>query len=79
MALILKMSDLYDKSITDVFWSPNMDYSKYLHCHACRESGLYCPKHRIEVGQFLGNERLGKHCKFVTISQLDTSMQSKVC
>jgi Pyruvate/2-oxoacid:ferredoxin oxidoreductase delta subunit len=54
------MSDLYDKSITDVFWSPNMDYSKYLHCHACQESGLYCPKHRIEVGITLRKQEIRK-------------------
>jgi len=30
-----------------------IDFNKYLSCPDCRESGLYCPKHRIEVEEIL--------------------------
>ncbi len=33
---------------------PLLDYYKYLNCKDCRESGLYCPKHRTEVEKILG-------------------------
>ncbi len=32
----------------------NIDYTKYLNCQACKDSGLYCPKHRVEVENMLG-------------------------
>jgi len=51
---------LHDKSITDVFWPQNMDYSKYLACHACQDSGLYCTEHRIEVEANLRKREIGK-------------------
>lgn len=54
------MNELYDKSITDVFLVSNMDYSKYLHCPACQDSGLYCPKHRIEVQTTLRKREIRK-------------------
>ncbi len=30
-----------------------IDYYKYLNCKDCKESGLYCPKHRTEVEKIL--------------------------
>ena len=30
-----------------------IDYTKYLNCQACKDSGLHCPKHRIEVEKIL--------------------------
>ncbi|MDH3502640.1 MAG: hypothetical protein OEL69_09105 [Nitrosopumilus sp.] len=54
------MNESFDMSITDAFWSQNMDYSKYLHCHACQESGLYCAKHRIEVETNLRKREIRK-------------------
>ena len=26
-----------------------IDFYKYLNCHECRATGLYCKKHRVEV------------------------------
>jgi len=69
-------NDLHDKSITDVFWPQNMDYSKYLVCPACLDSGLYCTEHRIGVWQILEKERLGKYSKFHAPSPLNILMQS---
>jgi len=40
-----------------------MDYSKYLHCPDCRESGLYCNKHRREVETTLRKRELSKILK----------------
>jgi hypothetical protein len=40
-----------------------MDYSKYLHCLDCQESGLYCSKHRIEVEAALHKRELNKVLK----------------
>ncbi|MDH3341037.1 MAG: hypothetical protein OEL84_07110 [Nitrosopumilus sp.] len=40
-----------------------MDYSKYLHCQDCQESGLYCSKHRIEVEAGLRKRELSKVLK----------------
>ena len=57
---LITVNDLHDKSITNVFWSQTMDYSKYLHCLACQESGLYCPKHRIEVETNLRKREIRK-------------------
>ncbi|WP_316504196.1 hypothetical protein [Nitrosopumilus sp.] len=37
-----------------------MDYSKYLHCNACKESGLYCQKHRTEVESTLRKREIKK-------------------
>ena len=37
-----------------------MDYSKYLDCHAYEDSGLYCPKHRIEVEATLSKQQIRK-------------------
>ena len=79
MALILKMSDLYDKSITDVFWSQIWTIPSIFTVMLAGNLDYTVQNTELRWGQFLGNERLGKHCKFVTISQLDTSMQSKVC
>ena len=39
------------------------DYSKYLHCQDCQESGLYCSKHRIEVEAGLRKRELNKVLK----------------
>jgi len=39
------------------------DYSKYLHCPDCQESGLYCSKHRIEVEAALRKRELNKVLK----------------
>jgi len=39
------------------------DYSKYLHCQDCQESGLYCIKHRIEVEATLHKRELNKVLK----------------
>lgn len=30
-----------------------IDFIKYLNCPACKESGLYCLRHRIEVEKIL--------------------------
>jgi len=30
-----------------------IEFTKYLNCPDCRESGLYCPQHRIEVEKIL--------------------------
>jgi len=40
-----------------------MDYSKYLHCLDCQESGLYCSKHRMEVEAALRKRELNKVLK----------------
>ncbi|MDH5569704.1 MAG: hypothetical protein OEX98_07955 [Nitrosopumilus sp.] len=40
-----------------------MDYSKYLHCPNCQESGLYCSKHRREVEAALRKRELNKVLK----------------
>jgi hypothetical protein len=40
-----------------------MDYSKYLNCPRCHESGLYCPKHRIEVESSLRKREIRKILK----------------
>ena len=40
-----------------------MEYSKYLHCNACQESGLYCSKHRIEVEAHLRKREIKKILK----------------
>ena len=58
--LIIKMNDLYDESITDVFFSRHIDYSKYFNCHTCQKSGSYCSKHRIEVETNLRKREIRK-------------------
>jgi len=40
-----------------------MNYSKYLHCLDCQESGLYCNKHEIEVEAGLRKRELNKILK----------------
>ena len=40
-----------------------MDYSKYLQCPDCQESGLYCNTHRIEVETNLRKRELAKILK----------------
>lgn len=55
-----KKDNFDDRSINDEFWSPNMDYSKYLHCSACQDCGLYCPKHRVEVETSLRKREIRK-------------------
>ena len=40
-----------------------MDYSKYLQCQDCQESGLYCSKHRREVKSILRRRELNKILK----------------
>jgi len=40
-----------------------MDYSKYLQCPDCQESGLYCSKHRREVESVLRMRELNKILK----------------
>ena len=40
-----------------------MDYSKYLQCHDCQESGLYCIKHRVDVEAGLRKRELNKILK----------------
>ncbi len=42
------------------FGLSNMDYSKYLRCHACQESGLYCTQHRTEVEANLRKREIQK-------------------
>ena len=37
-----------------------MNYTKYLHCTACQDSGLYCPEHRIEVETYLRKREIKK-------------------
>ena len=37
-----------------------MDYAKYLNCHNCRDTGLYCKKHRREVELKLKKQELQK-------------------
>lgn len=41
--------------------NPNeiIDFTKYLNFPACKESGLYCTKHRIEVEKLL--EEMGQY------------------
>jgi len=34
-----------------------IDYYKYLKCQECKDSGLYCKTHRIEVDTILNNNR----------------------
>jgi len=36
-----------------------IDYYKYLQCPKCKESGLYCKPHRLEVDNIL-NQNLKK-------------------
>ena len=35
-----------------------MDYTKYLNCHNCKDSGLYCKRHRKEVELKLKKQEL---------------------
>ncbi len=38
-----------------------IDFHKYLKCHMCIESGLYCKPHRIEVEKILNQNSKKKH------------------
>jgi len=33
-----------------------INFYKYLNCDACRETGLYCVEHRVEVTKMLESE-----------------------
>ena len=55
-----KIVNFFDMSINSIFSYQNMDYTKYLHCTACQESGLYCTKHRIEVETYLRKREIRK-------------------
>ncbi|WP_420545533.1 hypothetical protein [Nitrosopumilus sp.] len=44
-----------------------MDYSKYLQCPDCQESGLYCVKHRREVEANLRKREISKVLKIRNI------------
>ena len=62
-AIKCKMDNLWEMSITAWSFSWYMDYSKYLQCPDCQESGLYCNKHRIEVEAGLRKRELNKVLK----------------
>ena len=47
-------------SISSIFCQQNMNYSKYLRCHECKDSGLYCTEHRIEVETNLRKREIRK-------------------
>ena len=65
--IFFTVSQLYDKSISDDFWSQVVLYSKYLKCSACKESGLYCKKHRKEVENDLRKQTIRKILKINNI------------
>ena len=46
-----------------------MDYTKYLNCKHCKEYGLYCKKHRIEVERELKKNEMQKMLQITNRSQ----------
>ena len=46
-----------------------MDYTKYLNCEYCKEYGLYCKKHRIEVEKELKKKEMQKMLQITNRSQ----------
>ena len=64
----LKSNPIYytpwqNRNKSRAFSGLNMDYSKYIHCPDCIESGLYCPRHQIEIERILRQREIKKLLK----------------